>query len=104
MGCALDKFRTRVAHFRAVSGCLGDRIRAYRTDALSALWYRAQLPGPDRRVAAAAQAAIVSMVSAPMHAFTPDMLEGIAAWGARVATPTIATTAQAAQCRVVAKC
>lgn len=57
-----DKFRSRVAHFRAASGFLSDRRLAYRTHVLST-------GRNDRRVAAAEQATIASVLSG--HALTP---------------------------------
>lgn len=98
----VDKFRSRAAVFRNFSGFLGDRLPAYKTHTLRILWYEARLACPDRHVAATDLAARASMLSAPMHAFTPEMLESIATWGARAPMPTMATTARATQRRVVA--
>lgn len=98
----LDKFRRRFAHFRMVSGFTGDRVRAYRTHAQSELWYKAQVAQPSRQVLVAEQAAIASILNAPLHAFTAELLESITLWGSRLATPTVATAAAVAQCREAA--
>lgn len=46
------------------------------------------------------QAAVASVLGAPLHAFTSELLESTTLWGSRLCTPTVATTAAAAQCRV----